>query len=155
MRARSAGLGGVTCALVGALAWSACASSPVDVLVGPTAAGAAMALGSEVALAAGESVTVQPAGVRFQFVGVDSDSRCPVDVQCIQAGSVRLTIRASGLPGAASGISRELTLETVPARDTVTVDRFVLRLVRVSPDARSTERIAADRYRAIVQVSAR
>jgi hypothetical protein len=71
------------------LALSACASAG-------TGADAAdvrtLAVGGTATLAAGESVAL-PDASRLTYVGVRSDSRCPPDVQCIQAGNAVVAFR--------------------------------------------------------------
>ena len=45
-------------------------------------------------LAPGETASVEDTGIGVRFAGVLSDSRCPMDVNCIHAGSaqVRITV---------------------------------------------------------------
>ncbi len=64
-----------------------------------------------------------------------SDSRCPVDVQCIQAGTVEVRVRV----GSSTEVVR-LAEPHVVAGGTIT-------LVKVTPDMRSTARIAPSGYR--------
>jgi hypothetical protein len=73
-------------------------------------------------LAIGESVTVQ--GLTATPIEVVEDSRCPKDVQCIQAGTVKVNVRLSyfgfsvkqvftlGAPVSARGVTGELTAVT-------------------------------------------
>ena len=68
---------------------------PLALLAGcATASGGGRALspGVPAVLSAGESVTLPDASV-LTYVGVSSDSRCPPNVQCIQAGSAVLAFR--------------------------------------------------------------
>lgn len=59
--------------------------------------------GQAVALTAGREVAL-PAGGRLRFVGVTDDSRCPVGVQCIHAGSATAAfeLRDTGVAEAVS-----------------------------------------------------
>lgn len=43
-----------------------------------------------VTMAVGQEVLVQPDGISFRLDSIVSDSRCPVEVICVQAGSVLL-----------------------------------------------------------------
>lgn len=69
------------------VALSACASTSAG-----DAPGRSLAPGATATLAAGESVAL-PDASRLTYVGVRSDSRCPPDVQCIQAGSATIAFR--------------------------------------------------------------
>ena len=101
-------------------------------------------------LAPGESVIANPGALTFAFTGVTDDSRCPTNalIQCVWAGSARVSLRVTGRNG-----SRDVTIETMPLRDTVTVDRFLVRLVTVAPAKLTTAPIPAASYRATLRVT--
>lgn len=46
-------------------------------------------------LARGETALVEGTRVRLQFVGVSSDSRCPINAICVQAGKAIVQVRLS------------------------------------------------------------
>jgi hypothetical protein len=52
------------------------------------------ALGSPFKLRFGETVVVQPVKLRLYLLDVGFDSRCPRDVQCVDAGSVSILVQA-------------------------------------------------------------
>ena len=52
------------------------------------------ALGTPFKLRFGETVIVQPARLRLSLLDVGFDSRCPRDVQCVDAGSVSILVQA-------------------------------------------------------------
>jgi hypothetical protein len=82
--------------------------------------------------------------LRLVPLSVSEDSRCPVDVQCIQAGTVRIELRMiSGL-----GTS---TMQIELGRE-VTTEAEVIRFVSVSPDAHSNKPIGEDEYRFTFEV---
>jgi len=112
---------------------------PMALLAGcATASGGGRSIspGTPVALAAGESVTLPDAST-LTYVGVRSDSRCPPNVQCIQAGSAVVAFRHG---------SHDFTLETGKSMST---DLGQWRLTLVSLDFASpptaTVRIDAER----------
>ena len=89
----------------------------------------------------GDSVAIRGTPVTISFDGIVSDSRCAIDVMCIQAGEARGAFRlASGRQPAAG-----FALDT--ARNaTAAVGGYRVTLVSVSPAPRSTVRIAPGEY---------
>ncbi|HYH79309.1 MAG TPA: hypothetical protein VEX86_05920, partial [Longimicrobium sp.] len=77
--------------------------------------------------------TASVAGTRLVvgFTGVESDSRCPVDVQCIRAGEARVqvTLRTAG-PGTEAPVL--LATEGAEPRST-SLDGFDVHLVALDP----------------------
>ena len=107
-------------------------------------------MGTDVVLAPGEYVVVNPGGLRLMFTGVTSESRCPVNVliQCIQAGSARIALRITSGVG-----TRDVAMETTTRSDTTTVERYVVRLVGVTPVPTTTDPIPAASYRTTLRVT--
>lgn len=126
---------------------AACSSRAEDTLMLPAFPSVALPMGADVVLAPGEYVTINPGGLRLTFVSVTSDSRCPTNVQCIQAGSARVSVVATTTAGA-----RDVPLETT-VRDTATVDRYLVQLVTVAPVPVTTTVIPASSYRATLRVT--
>jgi hypothetical protein len=100
-------------------------------------------LGSEFSLKPGESAEVQSTGLRVTFLGVRSDSRCPADAVCIQAGDAVLALRV----GTAEV---ELRSNSAPER---AVGVYNVRVERVEPYVYSGRPIAPDDYRAVLVVT--
>ena len=123
-----------------ALTLSACADNPTTTEV---------ASGSEFLLRAGESATVEGAGLAVRFDVVASDSRCPADVVCIQLGSAEaiFSVTEPGRP------VTSLTLRTSP-RDgqRVTVGAWTLTLIRLDPYPYTSRPIDASDYLAFLRV---
>jgi hypothetical protein len=97
---------------------------PLALLAGCATAsggGRALAPGMPATLSVGETVTLPDAST-LTYVGVNSDSRCPPNVQCIQAGSAVVAFRHGG---------HDFTLET---GKTTTTDLGAWRLTLVSLD---------------------
>jgi hypothetical protein len=53
-------------------------------------------VGEEFRLAVGQAASLEPGPVSIEFLGVVEDSRCPEDVQCIQAGRAVVSLRIDG-----------------------------------------------------------
>jgi hypothetical protein len=75
------------------------------------------------------------------------DSRCPIDVQCIQAG----TVRVRALLGSGLGEGVQTFTLGVP----ITTEAEAVELVEVKPAPHSERQIASSEYRFIFKVSKR
>jgi hypothetical protein len=84
-------------------------------------------------LAFGQAVEVEQGRARARFVELVEDSRCPREVQCIQAGRarVRLTVEGGTAPAAAIELSTDVD-ESVRSAGSVT---FELQAVEPYPAA--------------------
>lgn len=89
--------------------------------------------------------TSQVLGVSFRPLAVTEDSRCPTNVQCIQAGTVRLRVQVESDVDSAS--EKVLTLGTP-----TTVNAGTIELVSVTPLKDSTKQIKGADYRFIFKV---
>ena len=143
---------GFSAAVGAALLLTACASTAEPSLWLPASPKFAVSMGRDFTLAPGESVVANPGAVQLTFVGVTDDSRCPIDpaIQCIWGGSARVALRVASSTG-----SRDVAIETPPQRDTVTVGRFLVQLVSVTPAKLATGPIPASSYRATLRVTAK
>ena len=129
---------------VGLLAGCAAVSAGAG---GPQAA----ALSTPFTLAEGESAVVGGEKVGVTFEKLLSESRCPADVQCIQAGEA--TIRVQVQP--ADGAKTALTLSTRQDGSTGTVGRLTVTLTGLRPVPRVKTPPKDERYRATLVVDAR
>ena len=121
----------------------------------PLAAGAvgragAPALGEAFSLREKQSVVVGAENVGVTFERVVSDSRCPVDVQCIQAGeaTVALVVQAPGED------RTPLTLSTRGDLSTGTVGAWDVALTGLVPVPRVKEPTKREPYTATLVVTA-
>ncbi len=80
-------------------------------------------------------------------LAIVEDSRCPIDVQCIQAGTVR--VRATLSSGLGTG-SQVFTLNTPITTETETVTLFA-----VTPEKESGKTVSPSDYRFIFKVTKR
>jgi hypothetical protein len=106
-------------------------------------------LNQQFTLAPGEVARVDGADLRFEFVRVSGDSRCPADAICIQGGDAIVQIRATGgtspmLLGLHTGDSSQAGAAYESARIT---------LVELQPYPFSSRTIAPDEYRATLTVT--
>ncbi|MFM2331147.1 MAG: hypothetical protein RLZZ26_654 [Candidatus Parcubacteria bacterium] len=86
-------------------------------------------------LAVGESAKVS--GITLAVKGLGEDSRCPVDAQCIQAGTVRVSVSVDSYTG-----DLELTLG-----EPQVVKNSLLVLESVTPERRAKQTITPGEYR--------
>jgi hypothetical protein len=107
-------------------------------------------LGQPFELHAGTSAIVED-GVRVMFQRVRSDSRCPLDALCIQAGEAIVVLTLS--QPAAAQVEQEL--RTTPAFSEVSYLSYVIRLVALAPYPRSTQQIRPEEYVATLTVDRR
>ncbi|XKT74818.1 MAG: hypothetical protein ACJKTH_01900 [Patescibacteria group bacterium UBA2163] len=83
--------------------------------------------------------------VRVTLNSVVQDSRCPVDVQCIQAGNIVVNVTLE---------SDTDTLTTTIASDAapITFDAFRISIADVAPESHSTKEIEESQYRIVFKV---
>ncbi len=131
---------------------TACRSSEPAAPLVPPAPTVTAPLDSAVTLAPGTTMLVTPPGILVTFDSVTSESRCPTNalIQCVWAGLARISLRV----GPATN-QRVVSLETMTPRDTVTIDRYVLRLVDVSPHPLTLDSIPKASYRATLTLTAK
>lgn len=86
-------------------------------------------------------------GVRIVPEAVLEDSRCPVDVQCIQAGTVRVRAALESASGKAQ--------QTFVLDQKVTTEAEEIVLVRVEPEAKSTTERQPSDYRFYFEITKR
>lgn len=99
------------------------------------------ALGERFPMRAGESVVIRGTPATITFDGILADSRCAIDVVCIQAGEARGAFRL------ATGRGPATAFELDSARNaSAVVGDYRVTLVSVSPAPRSTVRIAPGDY---------
>ena len=135
--------------VMGMLAVTACNSPARDVLTLPTAPTSTVPMGTDFTLAPGESVVVNSGEMTLTFVGLTSESRCPINalISCVWEGSATINVRAR-----TESRTREFPLETVRTRDTETVDRYVVQLVAVTPAPLTLDPIPPASYRATLRM---
>ena len=106
-----------------------------------------VALNEAFVVAPGDTVQIADTAERLHFVQVSSDSRCPIDVVCNQAGDGIVRIEVLSADGTAP-----VVLHTAGPRD-VSHGRLTITLVRLVPAPVSTRAIAPGEYRATLRVT--
>lgn len=124
-----------------AAADSGCAGNPAE----PSS----LPLGHPFELRAGASATLENA-LTITFDRVTSDSRCPMDARCIQAGDAIVAILVS--QGAGAPVAREL--HTDPRRSEASYLTYSIKLVTLEPYPRTDRQIRPEDYVAVLTVSA-
>lgn len=99
-------------------------------------------------LRAGESVAIAGTPVKITFEKILSDSRCAIDVVCIQAGEARAAFRLEE-PGRPA---ESFELDTDRNRSWA-LDGFAVELLAVLPAPRSTVKIDPRHYAVEIRVS--
>lgn len=84
----------------------------------------------------------------IKFVSLIEDSRCPTDVQCIQAGRAKIKIQLSNSKGA--GQTFEISLGEQP--QTVSYNGYNIELTDLNPKPASNIRINRNGYTAIFSI---
>jgi len=109
----------------------ACGGTIANDHVGSANTTGASVLPATITLAAGTSIEFASANLRIRFDSVTADSRCPSNVQCIQAGSATVALTATKLSGIES--AQLLSLSTMAGKDTATSYGQAVRLLTVLP----------------------
>jgi hypothetical protein len=86
-------------------------------------------------------------GIKITPLSIIEDSRCPTDVQCIQAGTVRISATLVSGMGTA--------IQTFALNVPITTEAEMITLIAVTPEKRSAHEIASGEYRFTFRVSKR
>lgn len=101
-------------------------------------------------LAPGEEAEFPAADLRIRFLGVATDSRCPVDVECVWEGDAEVVLETiQGTTG------RSWVLHTAGSpwgSRRVELEGWELALVGLEPSPRSDRAIERERYRAVLRL---
>lgn len=110
-------------------------------------------VGREFKLKAGRSVTFEKEGLRLRFASVASDSRCPVNVNCVWAGNAEVLVEASTKSGKGKRTLR-LNTNAGPERPGEgKYGHYTVKLLGLSPQPREGRKIAAGQYTATLLVT--
>lgn len=139
-------------ALLGTVTVAACAGSPANDPSGSANLNNLPVLPATISLAPGGSADVASANLRIRFDSVTSESRCPSDVVCVQAGSATVALTVSQLSGVMT--AQLLSLSTISGRDVATSYGQPVRLLSVTPTPVSTRPTAQSAYRIELKVGA-
>ena len=130
----------------------ACSGTTANDRIGSANINASPVLPTTITLAAGGSTDIASANLRIRFDSVTADSRCPSNVQCIQAGSATVAFTTAQLSGVMS--AQLLSLSTISGKDTATAYGQPIRLLSVQPVPVSTTSTQPSAYRIELKVGA-
>lgn len=139
-------------ASIASISAAACAGSTANDHVGSASRNDLPILPAVITLSAGASTDVPSANLRIRFDSVSSESRCPSDVVCVQAGSATVQLTIAQLSGVMS--AQLLSLTTIAGQDTATSYGQHIRLLSVAPVPVSTARTPQSAYRIELKVGA-
>ena len=106
-------------------------------------------LGQEFSLRAGRKISLTDTKLKIRFVSVIEDSRCPQGVNCVWQGNAKARFELSGIK------SRPFTvrLNTGMEPKEIEYSGYTVRLVGITPQPKSGERINPRDYEATLVVS--
>jgi len=108
------------------LFWTACAPVETAVVAEP---------GQAFSLPLGQTAAVKGSDVRLTFKDVRTDSRCPVDVQCVWAGEAKIGVVISGN----ATIEETRVLSLTPAESEARAGNLRIRFVGLAPVPRQSD----------------
>ena len=131
-----------------------CLTAALFVLLLASAGAAQTAhVGREFQVKAGQTVTLDGGRLRVRFARVASDSRCPLDVACVWAGNAEVLFEVSAKGGRGKRSLRLNTNASPERPGEGRYGRYTVKLVGLSPQPRSTQKIPAGQYTATLLVS--
>ena len=92
--------------------------------------------------------TIDGEQLTLRFAAINEDSRCPSDVQCVQAGQATITLRLA--KDGAEVATRTLTL---PGAEVATYLNYTVTLLELAPYPVSTHQATANEYVATLVVA--
>ncbi len=92
--------------------------------------------------------TIDGEQLTLRFAAINEDSRCPSDVQCVQAGQATITLRLA--KDGAELATRTLTL---PGAEVATYMNYTVTLLELAPYPVSTHQATANEYVATLVVA--
>lgn len=116
-------------------------------LIGPAVEARPQA-GKSVSVRIGQERSAGRANIRIKFLEMIEDSRCPRDVECIQAGNASVRVRVMR-----NGRSETLVLNTNKHGEKAVFAGYLFTLTELTPEPRSNIRINRNGYVATIAVT--
>ena len=107
-------------------------------------------IGQEFPVKVGQQITIGD-NLRVKFAAVPEDSRCPSDVNCVWAGNAVVTVELT--EGQCTTTLRLNTHQNPQAPENTKVGPYRVKLVKLDPYPRSTQKISAGDYTATLVVT--
>ena len=104
--------------------------------------------GKSVSVRIGQERSAGRANVRIKFVEMIEDSRCPRDVECIQAGNASVRVRVTR-----NGRSETMVLNTNKHGEKAVFAGYEFSLTALTPEPRSNIRINRNGYVATIALT--
>ncbi len=111
----------------------------------PTLGDVPAVIGQPFDISIGASVLITGADLRVTLVGVENDSRCPVDVTCVRAGDATARLLVQVGRGEIAPASLIVGHED-PAKSRATIGSYTLTALDLAPAPRSTRPITQGDY---------
>jgi hypothetical protein len=103
-------------------------------------------VGLDFNLRVNETAHVRDTNLRLRLEGVDQDSRCPTDVQCIQAGDATVTLIVGQATAKDKFDDKPYPLHTSKEPKSIAIDPYTITLLGLSPQQRSGRQIRPTDY---------
>lgn len=110
-------------------------------------------VGLDFNLRVNETAHVRDTNLRIRFEGVDKDSRCPIDVQCVQAGDATATLSVGQAIAKNKFEDTSHDLHSNQEPKSIQVGNFTIALLGVSPQRRSGRQIRPTDYIVTLRVT--
>jgi hypothetical protein len=123
--------------VIAALIGAACATSPT-----------AIRLDQDFELKVGETALLPGNTAQLTFQAVTGDSRCPVDVVCVWAGSAPVVLRLQHSP-----TDTVATVDAVQGKRELVAAGYRIEVRALKPEARSGQPIPAGGYSVVLRAS--
>jgi hypothetical protein len=107
-------------------------------------------IGQEFLVKVGQQLTIAD-NLRVKFVSVPEDSRCPSDVNCVWAGNAVVTVEFA--EGECTTTLRLNTHHNPQSPENAKAGPYRVKLVKLDPYPRSTQKISAGDYTATLVVT--
>jgi len=107
-----------------------------------------VSLGEEFSIRPGKKVSIRDTKLSIRFVSVIEDSRCPNGVQCVWQGNAKARFELTGLKKKPSTVH----LNTGVAPKEAEWSGYTVKLVKLTPEPKSGEKINARTYGATLVV---
>lgn len=108
-------------------------------------------VGQEFPIKVGQQIKLAGQDVKVKFVAVSEDSRCPTDVNCVWAGNAAIAL--DFVDGNCTTLLKLNTHQNSQSPENGKAGTYRVKLVKLDPHPRSTEKIAAGDYTATLIIT--
>ena len=108
-------------------------------------------VGQEFPIKVGQRIKLAGQDVQVRFVAVSEDSRCPTDVNCVWAGNAAVAL--DFIDGKCTTLLKLNTHQNSQSSENGKAGAYRVKLVKLEPYPRSTEKIAPGDYTATLVIT--